>query len=313
MINSRGIGRGEYLEGIIVKGIAGFYYVKSGDAVYRCKARGVFKQRDIKPAVGDRVVMEVIPDNDDSLITDILPRKNSFIRPFVANVDCFAIVAAAASPDPVMTVIDRFLVMAEKADTDIVFCVNKCDLAAGQKGSKGRKAHMNIENLIDIYKPLYPLVCLDGKTGEGTDELLSLIKGKKTALAGPSGVGKSAVLNRLVPEAGAETGRISEKSQRGRHTTRHSELFSVNDGKDTMIFDTPGFTSFNVLEAEEAELQYLFPEISSRLGGCRYKNCVHISEPGCAIVEAVRESKINESRYRSYIDMIEEIRKSKQY
>lgn len=301
-----------HLEGTIVKGIAGFYYVKSGDAVYRCKARGIFKQRDIKPAVGDAVIMEVIPDNDDSLITQLLPRRNIFIRPFVANVDCFAVVAAASSPDPVYSVIDKLLVMAEKAGTDIVICINKCDLAEDMESSTSRRACENIEMIKGIYKSIYPLVCLDGRTGEGTEQLLDLIKGKKTALAGPSGVGKSTILNRLVPDAEAETGSISEKSQRGKHTTRHSELFTVkSDG--TMLFDTPGFTSFDILEADETELQYLFPEISSRLGSCRYHNCLHITEPGCSVREAVEKKEINAIRYRSYTDMIEEIRKSRQY
>ena len=217
-----------HLNGTIVKGIAGFYYVKSGVAVYRCKARGIFKQRDIKPAVGDEVTIEVIPDNDDSVITDIKERKNSFIRPFVANVDCFAVVTAALKPAPVLPVIDRFLVMAEKAETDIVICINKCDLAENaddRKNKSGRKAAENIEILKEIYGPLYPVVCIDSVNETGFDELRRVIKGKKTALAGPSGVGKSTILNRLIPHAEAETGKISEKSQRGKHTTRHSELF----------------------------------------------------------------------------------------
>ena len=160
-------------KGIIVKGIAGFYYVKSGDAVYRCKARGIFKQRDIKPAVGDEVMFEIIPDNDDSLITDILPRKNRFIRPFIANVDCFVIVTAALSPAPVFPVIDKFLVMAEKAGTDIILCINKCDLAENKdgKGKKSRKAGENIRLIREIYGSVYPVICLDSMNGQGTEEL----------------------------------------------------------------------------------------------------------------------------------------------
>lgn len=301
------------LEGLIVKGIAGFYYVKSGDAVYRCKARGIFKQRDIKPAVGDKVIIEIIPDNDDSLITDILPRKNSFIRPFVANVDCFVIVAAAAKPSPVPIVIDKFLVMAEKAGTDIIICINKCDMADPLQHRKTEKAEKSIEFLKSTYEPLYPVVCLDSRNGTGFDRLKDLIKGKTSALAGPSGVGKSTILNRLIPDAAAQTGNISEKSQRGKHTTRHSELFSIDDKAETMIFDTPGFTSFDVLEAGEEELQHFFPEIARNAGNCRYSNCRHVAEPGCRVTEALESRDISESRYESYISMLDEIKRSKQY
>lgn len=303
----------ESLRGLIVKGIAGFYYVKSGDEVFRCKARGIFKQRDMKPAVGDHVVMEVIPDNDDSLITEILPRKNSFIRPFIANVDCFAVVMAAARPDPVQQVLDKFLIMAEKHNTDIVICINKCDLAKDTGKAKGRKAAENIARLKKIYEPIYPVVCLDSIGGDGIENLKELISGKTTALAGPSGVGKSTILNRLIPEAFAETGNISEKSQRGKHTTRHSELFTIDRSKGTMIFDTPGFTSFDILEAEEDELQHLYPDISKYTGNCRYSNCRHVAEPGCEVIIAVESGDIDRSRYESYKEMLEEIRKSKQY
>lgn len=300
------------LNGIIVKGIAGFYYVKSGESVYRCKARGIFKQRELKLAVGDHVQMEVIPDNDDSLITEVFPRKNSFIRPFIANVDCFVIVTAVAKPAPVLSVIDRFLVMAEKAGTDIILCINKCDLAQ-QNGSRGHKAAEVLALLQEIYEPLYPVVLLDSQNGSGFEQLKPLLAGKTAALAGASGVGKSTILNHLIPEATAETGKISEKSGRGKHTTRHSELFPIDQNGETMIFDTPGFTSFDILEAEEEELQHFYPEFAGALGSCRYHNCKHLAEPECGVRQALQEGRIHPNRYESYCTQMELIRQSKQY
>ena len=284
------------MRGTIVKGIAGFYYVKSGETVYRCRAKGAFKEQGIKPAVGDEVRFQVGTEEDNTLVTEILPRKNVFIRPFVSNVDCFVVVTAAKKPAPVLQTIDRFLVMAEKAETDIVLCINKCDL-------KGRQ-----EELREIYEPLYPVVCLGEGMDEGLEELKELIRGKKAALAGASGVGKSTILNRLHADELMETGSISRKSQRGKHTTRHSELFELDDA-GTMIFDTPGFTSFDILEADAEELQFLYPEIGAFAGQCRYDNCRHLAEPDCAVKRALEEGKINPSRYRSYREQMEELTK----
>lgn len=284
------------MRGTIIKGIAGFYYVKSGETVYRCRARGIFKEQGIKPAVGDEVCFEIGAEEDNTLVTEILPRKNCFVRPFVANVDCFVVVTAAKKPAPVLQTIDRFLVMAEKAGTDIVLCINKCDL-------KGKQ-----EELLEIYGDLYPTVLLGEGMDEGLEKLKELIKGKKAALAGASGVGKSTILNRLHPDKPMETGKISEKSQRGKHTTRHSELFEL-DGAGTMIFDTPGFTSFDILEADEEELQFLYPEIGAFAGKCRYDNCRHLAEPECAVKQALEEGIINPSRYRSYKEQMEELLK----
>lgn len=290
------------MKGTIVKGIAGFYYVKSQNQIFQCKARGVFKNQGISPAVGDLVEFETGEgQEDDGLITDIEPRKNQFIRPPIANVDCFAVVMAAAHPKPNLAVADKFLVMAEKSGTDVVFCINKVDLAKASA----------VEKLREIYGSVYPVVCLSGTTGQGLEELKQRIKGKQTALAGPSGVGKSTILNALIPEAAAETGDISRKTKRGRHTTRHSELFDLGDG--TMIFDTPGFTSFDILEADEEELQHLYPEFLPHLGSCRYDNCRHIKEPDCAVRQAVEEGTISRQRYESYVTQLSEIRSRKPY
>ncbi len=297
------------MRGTIIKGIAGFYYVKSGETVYRCKARGIFKERGEKPAVGDSVEIEIIEGNDDSLITEILTRKNVFVRPFVANVDCFVIVTSVASPTPVLQTIDRFLVMAEKANTDIVICISKCDLACEGGKGKQRKAAATLEKLKEVYEGIYPIVAMSQEDDKAIEELKELIKGRRTALAGASGVGKSSILNRLIPEANMETGNISEKSQRGKHTTRHSELFSIGDGAGTMVFDTPGFTSFDILEASEEELQFLYPDIGKFAGQCKYDNCRHISEPECSVKRALEAGEISQYRYDSYKALMEEIRK----
>lgn len=288
------------MKGTIVKGIAGFYYVKAGEKIYQCKARGIFKKDGITPAVGDEVRIEKL-DEDEAVIDEILPRRNSFIRPPIANVDCFVIVVAAAKPDPNPDIIDKFLVMAEKNQTDIIICINKIDLAAEEKR----------EELEGIYRGLYPVVSVCGRTGQGIRELADLMKNRKCALAGPSGAGKSTLLNRLQSRYTVETGDISEKTKRGKHTTRHAELFETDFG--ALIFDTPGFTSFDILDAEEDELHYFYPEISSLIGGCRYDNCRHIKEPDCCIREAAEQGRIHESRYRSYVNQYKEIKEKRKY
>jgi len=290
------------MKGTIVKGIAGFYYVKHEEMVYQCKARGVFKNDGIKPMVGDFVTFEEgAGDEDDGLIVEIHDRKNSFIRPPISNVDCFVIVMAAAHPKPNLAVMDKFLVMAEKSNTDIVLCVNKTDLARDR----------TLEQLKEVYGRIYPMVFVSCSMQEGLEELRSMLNGKHVALAGPSGVGKSTILNNLIPGAEAETGDISHKSKRGRHTTRHSELFDLGDG--TMLFDTPGFTSFDILEAEEDELQHLYPEIAPFAGKCRYDDCRHIKEPDCAVRAAVEAGEISQQRYDSYKTQLKEIQDKDRY
>lgn len=288
------------MEGIVVKGIGGFYYVKVENQIIQCKGRGIFKKDGIKIAVGDMVTIE-LNEGSDATITKIHERRNCFIRPPIANVDCFAVVMAAANPEPNFAIIDRFLVMAEKSNMDVILCVNKIDLA---------KPEM-VERLEKIYKSIYPLVFLNAKTGSGINELKQLMTGKKCALAGPSGVGKSTILNALEPKVTVETGEISEKTKRGKHTTRHVEIFDTNFG--ALVFDTPGFTSFEVLEAEEDELQHLYPEMLPYLGKCKYDDCRHIKEPECCVLEAVQSGEISKSRYRSYAEQYKEIKEKKKY
>ncbi|MDD4565703.1 MAG: ribosome small subunit-dependent GTPase A [Eubacteriales bacterium] len=288
------------IQGTIIKGIAGFYYVKAGDIVYECKARGIFKKDGITPYVGDEVIIENLNESE-AVINEILPRKNLFIRPPVANVDCFVIVVAAAKPDPNSEIIDKLLVMAEKEHTDIIICINKMDLINDKE----------INRILEIYKDIYPVVCTCGKTGEGVQELSALLGNRKSALAGPSGTGKSTLLNRLQTRFTVETGDISEKTKRGKHTTRHVEIFETDSG--ALIFDTPGFTSFEILDADEDELHYLYPEMLRFIGGCKYDNCRHIKEPGCRVMQAVREGNIHELRYKSYIKQYKEIQEKKRF
>ncbi len=312
------------IEGMIMKGIGGFYYVKPvgcgdrpgagtvggaaaaaeapGVSVYECKARGIFRKERLTPSVGDRVKISLRPEEEGlGMIEEIEPRKNSFIRPPIANVDCLVTVIAAARPAPNLRILDQFLVMAEQKDAEVIICVNKSDLA---------EDHF-LKSMEEIYAPLYPMVYTSGRTGRGVKELKRLMAGRACALSGPSGVGKSTLLNLLVSGITMETGAVSEKTRRGKHTTRHVELFETEDGG--MIFDTPGFTSFDILDAEEAELQEYYPEMLPFLGACRYDNCRHLKEPDCAVRKALEAGDIHPSRYESYLAQMKEIRERKKY
>ena len=288
------------MKGLIVKGIGGFYYVKAGENVYQSRARGIFRDEGITPMIGDSVGFEVL-DDGDAVIDEIYPRKNFFLRPPVSNIELMAVVTAAAKPKPNTVIIDKFLVAAEKAGTEIIVCINKTDIGDPVK----------IQDLADIYKGIYPVLLLSGKTGEGIDELKKYLAGKRSAFAGASGVGKSTLLNRLQPSIGAATGTVSDKTRRGRHTTRHVEIFDMDFGG--MIYDTPGFTSFDTVDAEPEDLQYFFPEIAKYAGQCRYDNCRHLKEPECAVRGAVESGAINRSRYDSYVTQYNEITERNKY
>ncbi len=304
----------ETKEGVIIRGIAGFYYVDTGERVFQSKARGVFRKKGKTPLVGDRVTVEIQEDGD-AWITEIAPRRNAFIRPPVANVETLVLVLAAKRPDPLPLIADRFLVMAEAKNADIVIVINKEDLAA----------EAEIAALADIYRGLYPVFVISASEGTGLDGLKEALKGKIAALAGPSGVGKSTILNALIGRDVAETGETSERLGRGKQTTRASELYTLGNG--THLFDTPGFTSFSAtmaagpvdeIEAMEAELterdlQFCFPEFAPYIGNCRFDNCLHRKEPDCAVREALDAGKIAPSRYGSYGTILEELRAKKRY
>ncbi|MGF6375453.1 ribosome biogenesis GTPase [Clostridiales Family XIII bacterium PM5-7] len=288
------------MEGLIIKGIGGFYYVKTADNIIQAKGRGIFKNEGITLAVGDIVDVELL-DDGDGVINAIAPRKNHFIRPPIANIDAFVVVFSIMRPKPNYSVIDKFLIVAEQHGIEPIICLNKCDL-----GSKEER-----EEIEAIYKNVYPIVHTSTKTGEGIDQLLELIQHKKVALAGPSGVGKSTITNLIIPEAHMETGQVSRKTDRGRHTTRHVEIFEAAGGG--MVFDTPGFTSFDILEAEEDELADFYPEIARYKGSCKFDNCRHMKEPECKVRDAVENGLISRVRYNSYLANMEELKNRKKY
>ncbi|MEY8508761.1 ribosome small subunit-dependent GTPase A [Lachnospiraceae bacterium 42-17] len=292
------------MQGKIVKGIAGFYYVHVVESgVYECKAKGIFRKERMKPLVGDNVEIEILDrDAREGNITDILPRKSELIRPAVSNIDQALVVFAAARPSPHFNLLDRFLVMMESKDIPVILCFNKTDAAKAQQ----------IERLQDIYEGCgYPVVFTSVKRKINIEKIKELLKDKTTAIAGPSGVGKSSLINLLSPGADMETGSISRKIERGKHTTRHSELLLLDE--DSYIMDTPGFSSLYVNKFEKEELKYYFREFMPYEGKCRFHGCDHIHEPDCAVKAAVGQKKIHTVRYEDYREMYEELKNKRRY
>lgn len=290
------------MEGLIIKGIGGFYYVDTGSEIIEAKGRGIFKKDGITLAVGDKVELEIIDEAEKKgVINSIYPRKNQFIRPPIVNVDTFVVVFAASKPKPNLVLVDKFLVMAEMHGVEAVICINKSDLVSPEVLAEYRA----------IYENIYPVIAVSARTGEGMDVLKRAVSGKTAALAGPSGVGKSTIINALIPHANMETGSISEKTKRGKHTTRHVEIFRADGGG--RIFDTPGFTSFEIMEAEEDNLMHYYPDIDRYSANCYYYNCRHLKEPSCAVREALNEGKIHRLRYESYAANMEEIKNRRKY
>lgn len=292
------------MTGKIIKGIGGFYYVVCENGItYECKAKGVFRNRKIKPLVGDNVEIEIL-DEEKNLgnIEDILPRFNWLNRPAVANVDQTVIIFAVSAPAPNFNLLDHFLINMEQHEVPTVICFNKVDLEGFRQS----------EDICRSYtKSGYEVLFISAESGYGIDVLEAVIKGKTTVFAGPSGVGKSSTLNSLFPDANVQTGGLSEKIQRGKHTTRHSELMFVDD--DTYIMDTPGFSSLYTEGIEAEDLKLYFPEIAAYTGTCKFNMCNHISEPGCLVKKAVSDGRISKMRYDDYVMIYNELKEKRKW
>lgn len=292
------------MQGKIIKGIAGFYYIHAENGqVYECKAKGAFRKQKIKPLVGDMVRIAVLDEAEHlGNVEEILPRKNELIRPAVANIDMALVIFAAAKPEPNFNLLDRFLCMMEFQNVPVTICFNKTDLVDEEKIEEYRK----------IYEPAgYRLMSTCTRTGEGVDAVKALLHGKTTTVAGPSGVGKSSLINALQSDVQMQTGVISDKIDRGKHTTRHSEIVPVME--DSYIMDTPGFSSMDVPGFEKEDLWTCFPEFREYEPYCKFQGCSHINEPNCGVKEALAEGKISSVRYENYKLLYEELKNMKKY
>ena len=290
------------MQGKIIRGIGGFYYVHAEDGiVYECRAKGIFRKEKIKPLPGDNVEISPVQDEEKPAgnVDAILPRKNVLIRPAVANVDQALVVFAAASPKPNLNLLDRFLISMEQQKIPVVICFNKTDLISSEEE----------ELLRDTYAHSYPVQLISAANGEGIEEVQRLLDGKTTVVAGPSGVGKSSLTNQLQPHVQMEVGDISRKIERGRHTTRHTELIYLRP--HTYFLDTPGFSSLYLTGIAYEDLWQYFPEFVSYEPYCRFQGCMHISEPDCAVKEALAEGKIPVSRYENYVMLAEELKNAR--
>lgn len=284
--------------GRIIKSLSGFYDVQVPGGVVTCRARGHLRKERTVPLTGD--IVEISQEKGKGMVEKILPRKNSFIRPAVANVDVLVVFAANANPVTEPFLIDRVAAIAGNQEVPVVLCINKCDL----------------DPAVDLEKTYraagFPVIVTSAKTGQGIGELRSILTGKLAAFTGNSGVGKSSVLNQLCPKLCLQTGEVSEKLGRGRHTTRHVELFSL--GEETYIADTPGFSSFDTDQMDvilKENLQYAFPDFAPCLGKCQFTDCAHLKEPGCAVTKALAEGLIQPTRYESYQRLYEKAKEIK--
>lgn len=276
--------------GTIIKGIGGFYYVKTDDGIHECRARGAFRKEKIIPAIGDRVTVEL--DGESGSIIEIFPRESYLRRPPAANIDTLMLVTAP-EPEPSLFIIDKVLVNAAVNGISAAVCINKTDIAPRR-------------DIADIYGGAgFSVFSVSAATGEGIDRLTDYLSGRTTAFAGASGVGKSSILG-IVTDDTLETGSVSEKIRRGRHTTRHVELFETRNGG--FVLDTPGFGTFETEDIKADELEKYFPEMADAIGKCRFRGCSHINEPDCAVKEKLERGEIAPSRYESYVKLYERLK-----
>lgn len=285
------------LEGRILKGVGGFYYVYTAEGTFQCRARGLFRKHSLKPLAGDRCRIELTNTEDvEGNVAEILPRKNSLIRPPVANIDQALVIFAMHSPEPAWGLLDRYLIMMERAGIPSIICINKDDLAEGLEA-------LDIKR---IYEPAgYRIVFTSAREHTGIDELKDVLYGKVTSVAGPSGTGKSSIINAILGSELMETGDISRKLKRGKQTTRHTEL--INLWEDTFIFDSPGFSAMELPDMDKSELDVCFPEMRPYKGHCYYADCSHTHEPGCSVREALEDNNIAAERYASYTELFAEL------
>lgn len=289
------------LNGTIIKGIGGFYYVEAADEIYECKARGVFRKEKLSPLVGDKVTIS-INENAENTIDEIMPRKNALTRPPVVNIDNLIIVVSTVEPKPSTLVIDKLIAVAEHKNIEPIIVITKSDIASAQE-------------IFDIYTLAgFKTIIVSNETKDGIDEVKAVLKDKISALTGNSGVGKTSLLNNLDETLALKTAQISKKLGRGRHTTRQAELYRVCDG---FVVDTPGFSSFEIDKSDiilKDELAYCFRDFSDYIEKCKfYPSCTHTADKGCAVVEAVNEGKISKSRHNSYVQLYNEVKDIKEW
>lgn len=281
------------MEGKIIKGIGGFYYVKTSEGLIECKARGKFRHKDLKPMVGDNVTIKL--ERNKGVIEDIHERSSELFRPTVANVNLAFVVFAIKNPDLNFDLLNRFLVLCESNNIEAIVCLNKVDLVTEEEKN-------NLKDKINSIG--YEVLFINAKEGIGVDLLRERMEGNVTVLCGPSGAGKSTLINTLTNREHMETGEVSNKIGRGKHTTRHSELIDVENG---YIVDTPGFSTLEVNFIDKEELRYALPDFRQYNHECKFRGCLHYKEPQCAVKQAVEEGKINKTRYDFYIRTLEEI------
>lgn len=297
------------VQGRIIRGVGGFYYVHDAmNRIFECRAKGIFRNKKQKPLVGDQVVIDIIDlEERTGNLVEIIARKSELYRPAAANVDQAIVVFAAKNPDPNYILLDKFLITMNRMELPVTLCFNKTDLVSEEEQTRLKR----------IYAGACDVHFISVNQGDGMEALKEILRGRISVLAGPSGVGKSSFLNYFCEKAAMETGSVSEKIGRGRHTTRHAELFYVDLGDEasapSYLMDTPGFSSMELQELDYRELRFCYPEFDAYEGTCRFQGCVHVAEPDCQVKQALETGEIARERYESYRYIYEELRKIKKY